>query len=100
MALTLPGLALRQKLNLACLTFYRDNLDFTRRPISFDPLRMHLALIERRPPFAYLRARIINIDLLPDANDGKWVPTVEWRETVMGSQSTLIKGEIESDDKK
>ncbi|KAF8342106.1 uncharacterized protein EI90DRAFT_3115980 [Cantharellus anzutake] len=68
---------------------YREFVDFCQRPVSFDLLRPHLALIERHPPFRYIEAPILNIDLQRSADNLNWLPTSEWRERIMGTQSVL-----------
>jgi hypothetical protein len=68
---------------------YREFVEFCRRPVSFDPLRPHLPLIERHPPFHYIPTPILNIDLQRSPDGLKWLPTSEWRERIMGMNSSL-----------
>src|SRR5258708_25495572 len=68
----------------------RDRMDYTKTPISFDPFRLHLALIERVPYFSLIPRPLFNIDIQPVPDEPlKCIPSFEWQERIRGSQSMM-----------
>src|SRR5258708_23434022 len=68
----------------------RDRMDYTKTPISFDPFRLHLALIERVPYFSLIPCPLFNIDIQPVPDEPlKCIPSFEWQERIRGSQSMV-----------
>ncbi len=68
----------------------RDRMDYTKTPISFDPFRLHLALIERVPYFSLIPCPLFNIDIQPVPDEPlKCIPLFEWQERIRSSQSMV-----------